>query len=812
VSLGPAPPPLPARDPISIPIIPLLAPLALSLVMALVLHSALALMMGFMGPLMVLGGWWHHKKIAAKDARSAKAEHDAATEAYAAALQTARSRERGHASRIAPSVLEWSHDPMWREPATAPEVVRIGQGWWTPPMGHALSGTEALGAMPAAVDVLRGIALIGGPEAEDVWRNIVLQWWMGSGVEGLEPALRGSGEPFPTDIKGASRAVWVRSLADVPGECQTLLILSGGPLGTVHVSGEMPRQIKCDRITLVEALRALRKRTITTVEPGSSVVEGPNRSTLWARLSPEAAGIDLVREGPHAVVWGATGSGKSQSVCSLVLSLAASYEPHDLVVVVIDFKGGAGLRPLSTLPHTIGMVTDLDPLRSSRARAGLESEMVKRERILSAHGVPDVADLPDSTWCPRLLVVVDEVAWLLTTAPEWADTLSDLTQRGRSLGIHVILSTQRVSGVLPRALMANVSLRICGRVTDDQEVAEWMPELSASQKNTLRHVAPGRALVAGATRAPAWHDVALASNENSSRESEKSHWRVWSEELPHTIAYERGVWGWGDYPELQTKEKLTSDPLSAGSIVIVGDSGSGRTTAAHAVSALSHVSVVAPRDPAGAWACVQEHQGTGATIVIDDADHLLHQAGSEGEVFLMDALEGYDGKLVLTLGPRHRLCRGLARLTPQRLVLSLADKDDQVQWGGPGLTVPGRGRFAGVEIQISASQPILPWAPPQLSEAVTPPIVLSETPEVWEGVPTSFLGTPDQAMAGWHTLGPLTSRADVLVQGVSHRDIRVASSGRITLPPLVPQVGWVWVWRAGRALIAKPVAPERSPQ
>jgi DNA segregation ATPase FtsK/SpoIIIE, S-DNA-T family len=399
----------------------------------------------------------------------------------------------------------------------------------------------------------------------------------------------------------------------------------------------------------------------------------------------------------------------------------------------------------------------------------------------------------------------------VTSSPDWAETLSDIAQRGRSLGIHVVLSSQRITGVLPRALMANVSMRICGRVSDDQEVIEWMPDVSPAHKNTLRHVSPGRVLVAGATSTPAWHEVALGNQWAMEHTGDMSTWRVWAEELPHLVPWKPGVWGWGDYPETQTQHPLTRDPLLDGSVLVVGDSSSGRTSAAWALASLSSVAVAAPLDPAGVWACMSELHGTGATLVIDNADQVLHRCGSEAEVFLMDALEGFDGKLILVTSPRHRLSRGLARLATQRLVLSLAQNDDQVQWGGPGATVPGRGVMGGVEVQVSyPAEPIPLWQVPAWDPGGSDPIVLTETPRAWEGYPTRFLGTPEQAMATWQTLGPLVNDGDVVLQGINYRDARLISAGRIVLPPLSTQPDSVWVWRAGRALLARPTGRERS--
>jgi len=792
-----------AEEKAPLPVIPLLAPLVLSLVMALLLHSVIALMMGILGPAMVLGGWVHHKKASAKKFERLREDFEVAQQDFAEALLDAQNSERLQAGRSLPSVLQWTHDPLWRVPLSPPQVIRIGEGAWTPPPGHPLAGSGNILGMPVGLDGAKGVALIGGPEAREVWRNVVVQWLVASGPGGLVPLPLSTDHDVPRDIVGVSRAVWVSEIAEVPPECEILVIVESLFHARVTVEGCAPVHIRPDRLSHAQALWALTKLTpIERVNLDIEIGESP-REHLVAQLSSQSPPLDLVKEGPHAVVWGATGSGKSVTVCTLVLSLARRYEPRDLVCVLIDFKGGAGLRPLAGLPHTIGVVTDLEPTRSDRARAGLAAEMQKRERIMAEHQVADVANLGEEVWCPRLLVVVDEVAWLCQTSPEWADTLSDLAQRGRSLGVHIVLSTQRVTGVLPRSLMANVSLRMCGRVSDDAEVLDWMPGLTTAQANGLRHLSPGRLLVEGALGGAAWHSV--TPEDALMSEAEPSTWRVWSEDLPEVLAPRSGAWAVADNPHHQNHVLLRENPLDQGSVVIVGDSKSGRTNTAFAMAAPAAITYLAPPHPAELWQCLRDVQGQAVTLVIDNADTLVHEAGPEGETFLLDALEGFEGVLVMAIGPRHRLARGLARLAPTRVVLSLLSADDQAVWGTVSRKIPGRASHLNRDVQVvfPAHSPQL-WSSEQQKPSLEPPIVLTDTPENWSGVATRFLGSADQLMASWHILSAELSHTDFISEGVSHRDTRHATAGRVVFPPLEPRAGWCWVWRGGVPYLARP--------
>jgi S-DNA-T family DNA segregation ATPase FtsK/SpoIIIE len=201
--------------------------------------------------------------------------------------------------------------------------------------------------------------------------------------------------------------------------------------------------------------------------------------------------LDLVRDGPHLLVAGTTGSGKSELLQTLLLGLALTRSPADLALVLVDFKGGASLGACPGLPHVVGQVTDLEPGLAARALSGLRAELRRRERVLAAHGVPDVAALPPGA-LPRLVVVIDEFRALADDLPEFLPALLRVAAQGRSLGVHLVLATQRPGGAVGPDLRANVSARIALRVTDPLESRDVLDDPAAAR---IPVTAPGRAVL-----------------------------------------------------------------------------------------------------------------------------------------------------------------------------------------------------------------------------------------------------------------------------------------------------------------------------
>ena len=184
------------------------------------------------------------------------------------------------------------------------------------------------------------------------------------------------------------------------------------------------------------------------------------------------AEIDLRVHGPHALVGGTTGAGKSEFLQSWIMSLAATISPDRLTFLLVDYKGGAAFAECVDLPHTVGLVTDLSPHLVRRALTSLRAELRYREELLAEHGAKDLITMEkrgDAAAPPALVIVIDEFAALASEVPEFVDGVIDVAQRGRSLGLHLILATQRPAGVIKDNLRANTNLRVALRMADEAD-------------------------------------------------------------------------------------------------------------------------------------------------------------------------------------------------------------------------------------------------------------------------------------------------------------------------------------------------------
>ncbi|MGH1505787.1 MAG: FtsK/SpoIIIE domain-containing protein [Acidimicrobiales bacterium] len=201
-----------------------------------------------------------------------------------------------------------------------------------------------------------------------------------------------------------------------------------------------------------------------------------------------AVRLDLVADGPHVLAAGTTGAGKSELLRSLVLSLACHQPPSDCELVLVDYKGGGAFDACAELPHTVAVVTDLDEHESARALRGLKAELRRREELLRAAGAHDFVTLRRSGGAlARLVIIVDEFATLAAELPGFLDSLVDVAQRGRSLGIHLVLATQRPAGVLDNKIRANTNLRICLRVQDANDSVDLLGTDVASRIDRSAH-------------------------------------------------------------------------------------------------------------------------------------------------------------------------------------------------------------------------------------------------------------------------------------------------------------------------------------
>ncbi len=209
--------------------------------------------------------------------------------------------------------------------------------------------------------------------------------------------------------------------------------------------------------------------------------------------------LDLKRDGPHGLVAGTTGSGRSELLQTLVASLAVANRPDAMNFVLVDYKGGSAFADCERLPHTVGMVTNLDSAESERALRSLEAELARREQVLKELKAPDV----DTAWdsdpvgatarqLARLVIVIDEFAELVLELPDFVTGLIRVARVGRSLGVHLLLATRRPAGVVSEEMRANTGLRIGLRMEDKDDSVQVLdaPDAAGISRST-----PGRGLV-----------------------------------------------------------------------------------------------------------------------------------------------------------------------------------------------------------------------------------------------------------------------------------------------------------------------------
>jgi DNA segregation ATPase FtsK/SpoIIIE, S-DNA-T family len=268
----------------------------------------------------------------------------------------------------------------------------------------------------------------------------------------------------------------------------------------------------------------------------------PRRELLTVPVGVGLAGEPLVLDlkeaaeggiGPHGLVVGATGSGKSELLRTIVAGLAATHPPEQLAFVLVDFKGGAAFAPLAPLPQVAGLITNLqsDLSMVDRAMAALQGELARRQRLLHLAGnQPDLRAYTArraTDPLPYLLIVVDEFGELLAVRPEFLDMFTAIGRVGRSLGMHLLLASQRLDEGRLRGLDSHLRFRICLRTFS---AAESTAVLGVPDAHHLPP-APGTALIKVDASPPVPFTAALISTDQPNPSHTPPHQR-WSPKVP----------------------------------------------------------------------------------------------------------------------------------------------------------------------------------------------------------------------------------------------------------------------------------------
>ncbi|MFI2705154.1 FtsK/SpoIIIE domain-containing protein [Cellulosimicrobium composti] len=312
----------------------------------------------------------------------------------------------------------------------------------------------------------------------------------------------------------AAGTAWAEALARRLAAAARLGRLGGTPSGGADPADPTAPSLPPD-VALGHLLGAPRARHDLAGWVGARWDDAPRRdrrglrTVLGVDADGQAVTVDLVEDGPHVLVAGTTGAGKSELLQTLVLGLALGRSPDEVTFALVDFKGGTSFGACGRLPHVVGQVTDLDPGLARRALDGLRAELHRRERVLTAAGATSVDDLPRGR-LPRLVVVVDEFRALADDLPELLPGLLRVAAQGRALGVHLVLATQRPAGAVSADVRANITLRLALRVVD---VADSRDVVECPHAALVPAWAPGRLVLRRGAEPPLAVQCARASGE-----------------------------------------------------------------------------------------------------------------------------------------------------------------------------------------------------------------------------------------------------------------------------------------------------------
>ncbi len=558
------------------------------------------------------------------------------------------------------------------------------------------------------------------------------------------------------------------SMDDVPPECRVSVHIETGSRSFVlesprqgPVSGVLSpefvseHQAKLFAVTLAEragssgrgAAELPREVSLAALLDNSTQtgLKNPGHHGLAVPVGSDGAAnviLDLVGQGPHAVIGGTTGSGKSELLLSWVTALVCTFSAAELTVLLVDFKGGAAFGSFTRLEQCVGLITDLDSGEAERALGSLRAEIRYREQLLRKAGARNISEYQGQGSLPRLVIVVDEFAVMLAEFPALHDLFADIAARGRSLGMHLILCTQRPVGVIRDTLMANCDLRLSLRVNNagDSTALIGVPDAAG-----LPMRSQGRCFVAVGGQDAHLFQVArsspalLADALRLGREVR----RPWLAPLPARIDLDElrrdaepdeesaagVIFGRFDRPSEQAQPLARWRPRVDGPLLVLGAGRSGRS---HLLAALaSGLKSVAwiPPEPAGAWdglsalfesisvggSPVGMPPGQPLVVVVDDLDSLIasFEPDYQGEVvrWLTAILRDGSRNGVILIAAAQRLVgplSGLAPLFRERILLRSTSRAEYLLADGrpadfDPMLAPGEGFWSGTRLKVAVS-------------------------------------------------------------------------------------------------------------
>lgn len=740
---GPGPEPTPVPEPPTPPgLLSLALPVAVGAVLALSVHPTAGLFAAAT-PLLAVGAHLDARRRHRRSLRRANADHAGAVRDHTAAVADHERQRAARRRRRFPTAVEAldrarSSRDLWPVRPGDPDGDRVAVGWTDDgrrdPVTVALGPGDGLGitgplawAEAAARALVLQATIRCGPSDRRVEADARGPW----GFTRWLPHQDGVGPALCLHPGADTPAVEVADRADQLTERCTA-VLTWDPDGarlTGPAAEGRPGRVRPFLATPDLAEHVARAMARWT-DPGPGGVGLPERVGLAGLVEPATEDgrhslacplglgadgpvpVDLVADGPHALVAGTTGAGKSELLRTWVTGLALRHPPDALAFVLVDYKGGSAFDACARLPHVTGVVTDLDPGLAHRLLVSLRAEVREREARLRRDGAGDLRDLGDGP--PRLVVVVDEFATLAADLPDFLGALVDVARRGRSLGLHLVLATQRPAGAVSDDIRANTALRIALRTLDP---ADSQDVLGGPEAARLPAGRPGRAWIR-AGGPPVLVQVATTAGHTIRPAGPPVQVRVaggpWPHraddgptDLTHLVATVAAAWGdrprpvptWlpplpdqlvadgradgetvllgrVDQPTLRRQVDLTWSP-DDGPLVVLGGRRSGRSTAlATAVIGLArarpatdlHVHVVDGGDGLGALAALPQ---VGAVVAGHDRGSVRRLVGRLGAE-LADRRQGGDGPLtILVVDGYEALLDGIDDVEGLRLLDAL---------------------------------------------------------------------------------------------------------------------------------------------